>query len=92
MAIKLFNYQIPTLMRGLEDHFPAELQDAALEIVRRVDTRFNALESAIRNQIPVDTSILPTQASGAATETLTTTLATSADAEGAELEAIIWNM
>jgi len=78
MSIQRLDLKEPTKYRGLDDYVPNELKDFTLELIRRLSQNTDSLTNDIRNQVLVDTSILPDLTSGNASSS-SLTVATSSN-------------
>ena len=76
-------------MQGLEDFFPEEMKGPLSELIRRYQQNNESLINAIRAQCLVDSSLVPTQTSGA-TNPVETIVASTEDSETAEMIGILW--
>lgn len=66
MSIQVFQVTRPAKYQGLEDLFPSELVEGIQETVRRLVVNDDALINSIRDQLFVDTSLVPTIDNGSA--------------------------
>lgn len=90
MSIQRIELARPLNYQGLQNMVPDELNAFALELVRRLQTNSDQLMNDLRNQVVVDTTILPALDNGQAAVGTSQTAMTS-DAEQAMLVGIMFN-
>jgi hypothetical protein len=78
------------MLQGVEDLATPEMQKCIMEIVRRDASKWDALINAIRDQLPVDTDILPQMNSGES-EASTESIATDKELEDAKIFNMVWD-
>lgn len=69
MALQNFQFQVPCNFQGLEDHATDDQKPLAFETIRRLSLNFETLIDALRTQVVVDTSIVPSLLGGEGTTT-----------------------
>ncbi|MEM4247647.1 MAG: hypothetical protein QXH80_00065 [Candidatus Nanoarchaeia archaeon] len=89
MAIERFSYTQPCMYQGLEDYVDENMQEFVTELIRRLDLNIDGLVGNLREQVVVEKSLLPA-ITGRQAGTNNLTLVTDIDAEGRELEEMLW--
>ena len=86
MSLERFQFTQPAKFQGLEDLAPPEINNYVLEANRRLILNFEGLVSNLREQVIVDSSIVPS-----ATDSSTANVATTADTDNSKVFSMLWD-